>query len=71
MNPSKIERKARHGRPEDVRSGKARSDAVSFTVPASGRRYQIHIEDWESIKLHMAIADAARNEPKNNPPQAK
>lgn len=58
--------------PEDVRSGKARSEAVSFTVPASGRRYQIHIDDWESIKLHMAIADAARNgELKNNPPQAK
>jgi hypothetical protein len=48
--------------PEQVRDGTARQDVVSFTVPASGRRYNIHLDDWASIQLHMEIANAARQQ---------
>lgn len=41
---------------------------VSFTVPASGRRYTIHVDDWPSIKLHMEIAEAIASSQTNSPP---
>lgn len=41
---------------------------VSFTVPASGRRYNINLDDWASIQIHMGIAAAVIADPKHNPP---
>lgn len=50
---------------------KIKSDGcVSFTVPASGRRYKIHVEDWASIRLHMEIAEVIAADAKNNPPMS-
>ncbi len=60
-----------YGDKADMADDKIKIDAcVSFTVPESGRRYKIHVEDWASIKLHMEVADAVAADPKRNPPMS-
>lgn len=54
----------------DLMSRQVSDERISFTVPASGRRYTIHVEDWESIKVHIEIATAARGRTQNNTPKA-
>lgn len=36
-----------------------KDQSLSFTVPASGRRYTIWMEDWKAICAHIVIARAA------------